>query len=259
MKTIKKSVLAGALAAAFAFAPSFLPQAGSMVSAEKASENPSPAITIDFKAGGMPEGFEAAHGWTNGNPFNVNWYNKNVTFHNGRMQLVIDDDFASTNEVPYSGGEFRSKDFFGYGRYECSMKAMKNDGVVSSFFTYTGPTDKNPWDEIDVEVLGKDTTKVQFNYFRDSKGGHEYMYDLGFDASEDFHTYAFEWHKDCIIWFVDGKEAYRADQAIPVTKGKIMMNAWAGKNVDEWLKPFNDADLPIQAEYAWVKFTPFSE
>ena len=170
----------------------------------------------------------------------------------------IDDDFASTNEVPYSGGEFRSKEFFGYGRYECSLKAIRND-VVSSFFTYTGPSDKNPWDEIDVEVLGKDTTKVQFNYFRDGKGEHEYMYDLGFDASEDFHTYAFEWHKDHIIWFVDGKEAYRADKSIPVTKGKIMMNAWAGKNVDEWLKPFDDSDLPIVAEYQWVKFTPFDE
>ena len=173
------------------------------------------------------------------------------------MQLIIDDDFKSTNEVPYSGGEFRSKAFYGYGRYEVSLKAIKNDGVVSSFFTYTGPSDNNPWDEIDVEVLGKDTRKVQFNYFRDGKGEHEYMYDLGFDASEDFHTYAFEWHKDKIIWFVDGKEAHRGDKAIPVIKGKIMMNAWAGKNVDAWLNHFNDKNLPVQAEYQWVKFTPF--
>ncbi|MCI7540044.1 MAG: family 16 glycosylhydrolase, partial [Veillonellaceae bacterium] len=141
--------------------------------------------------------------------------------------------------------------------YEVSMKAMKNDGVVSSFFTYTGPSDSNPWDEIDVEVLGKDTTKVQFNYFRNGQGGHEHMYDLGFDASEDFHTYAFEWHKDKIIWFVDGKEAYRIEGAnMPVTKGKIMMNAWAGKNVDAWLKAFDDSNLPIMAEYQWVKYTP---
>lgn len=217
------------------------------------------SLAIDFKQGTMPQGFEAAHGWTNGNPFNVNWYSKNVTFKNGNMQLVIDNDPTRANDVPYSGGEFRSKDFYGYGRYECSLKAIKNDGVVSSFFTYTGPSDNNPWDEIDVEVLGKDTTKVQFNYFRDGKGDHEYMYDLGFDASEDFHTYAFEWHKDCIIWYVDGKEAYRADKSIPVTRGKIMMNAWAGKNVDEWLKAFDDKELPLQAEYQWVKYTPFSE
>lgn len=43
--------------------------------------------------------------------------------------------------------------------------------------------------EIDIEVLGKDTTKVQFNYYTNGVGNHEYMYDLGFDASEGFHTY----------------------------------------------------------------------
>ena len=30
------------------------------------------------------------------------------------------------------------------------MQAIKNDGVVSSFFTYTGPSDDNPWDEIGI-------------------------------------------------------------------------------------------------------------
>lgn len=35
------------------------------------------------------------------------------------------------------------------------MKAIKNDGCVSSFFTYTGPYDGDSWDEIDFEVLGR--------------------------------------------------------------------------------------------------------
>ena len=122
------------------------------------------------------------------------------------------------------------------------------------FFTYTGPSDNNPWDEIDVEILGKDTTKVQFNYYTNGKGNHEFMYDLGFDASEDFHTYAFEWSENKITWYVDGQEAYSADKDIPVTEGKIMMNAWNGKNVDGWLKPFDDSTLPLSAEYQWIAF-----
>lgn len=208
---------------------------------------------------GMPQFFEASDGWTNGSMFNVFWRATNVTFENGKMQLIIDNDPVQQQNIPYSGGEFRSKDFYGHGRYEVNLKAIKNDGVVSSFFTYTGPSDNNPWDEIDVEILGKDTTKVQFNYFTDSKGNHEYMYDLGFDASEDFHTYAFEWHKDKIVWFVDEKEAYTATESIPVTESKIMMNVWCGKGVDGWLKAFKDDKLPLTAEYQWVKFTPFDE
>ena len=213
--------------------------------------------SVSFKNGASGL-FECADGWCNGNMFNVTWRKENCTFENGRLQLIIDKD-KKNGTVPYSGGEYRSKEHYGYGRYEVRMKAIKNDGVVSSFFTYTGPSDNNPWDEIDIEILGKDTTKVQFNYYTDSKGDHEYLYDLGFDASEDFHDYAFEWHKDKIVWFVDGAEVYTADKSIPVTPGKIMMNAWCGKGVDGWLNAFDDSRMPLTAEYEAVSFTPFDE
>lgn len=216
------------------------------------------SLGVDFK-NGKPMDWEIAANWTNGSMFNVTWRDSNVIFKDGIMQLVIDNDAEPENGIPYSGGEFRSAEFYGYGRYEVSMKAIKNDGVVSSFFTYTGPSDNNPWDEIDVEILGKDTTKVQFNYFTNGAGNHEYMHDLGFDASEDFHTYAFEWHKDKIVWLVDGAEVHSVTENIPVTESKIMMNAWCGTGVDGWLNAFDDSSLPLAAEYQWVKFTPFDE
>ena len=222
----------------------------------EAAEEKAVAISIDFKEG-MPSSFEVANGWCNGSMFNVTWRKGNVTFENEKMQLIIDHDANPKDGIPYSGGEFRSKDFYGYGKYEVSMKAVKNDGIVNSFFTYTGPSDNNPWDEIDIEILGKDTTQVQFNYFTNGKGNHEYMHDLGFDAAEDFHTYGFEWYEDKIIWYVDGEAVHTAITNIPVTKGKIMMNARCGTGVDGWLNAFDDSNLPIMAEYEWVKYTPF--
>lgn len=196
---------------------------------------------------------EIANGWSNGGMFNCTWRSQNVSFQNGNMILKIDRDIqgSSTN---YSGGEYRTKDFFHYGKYEVRMKAIKNDGVVSSFFTYTGPTDGKPWDEIDIEFLGKDTTKVQFNYFTNGAGGHEYIYNLGFDASQSFHTYGFEWLPGSITWYVDGRAVYTATSNIPSNPGKIMMNVWPGINVDSWLKPFNNR-TPLQAEYDWIKYT----
>ena len=254
MKRLTKALIAGALSLGLMFGATT-----ATVNAEKASKNPSKAFFVDFKKGKMPKGFEASHGWTNGNPFQVNWYKDNVRFINGKLHLIIDKDPTKANGIKYSGGEFRSIGFYGYGRYSVRMKTMKNDGVVWSFFTYTGPTDNNPWDEIDIEILGRDTTKVQFNYFRDGKGEHEYLYDLGFDSADDFHTYAFEWHKDKIIWFVDDKAVHEVTAAIPVTKAKVMMNAWAGMNVDDWLKPFVDKKLPIHDEYEWISFIPFED
>ncbi len=194
--------------------------------------------------------FEASDGWSNGSMFNCTWRKRNVTFEQGGMKLSIDSDMG---DIPYSGGEFRSKDFYGFGYYETKMKPISNSGVVSSFFTYTGPSDNNPWDEIDIEFLGKDTTKVQFNYFTDGKGNHEHLYDLGFDASEEFHTYGFLWQTDSITWYVDGEAVYTATENIPQTPSKIMLNTWPGTGVDGWLGAF-DGTVPLTAEYHFIDF-----
>ncbi len=193
--------------------------------------------------------FEISDGWSNGYMFNCTWRNSNCTFEE-HMKLTINND---TGNIPYSAAEFRTKDFYGYGYYEVSMKPIKHDGVVSSFFTYTGPSDNNPWDEIDIEFLGKDTTKVQFNYFTNGAGEHEFVYDLGFDAAEDFHVYAFEWKQSSITWYVDDTAVYTATENIPSTKGKIMMNVWPGIDVDSWLNKF-DGTVPLTAEYRYFDY-----
>ncbi|MBR6958256.1 MAG: family 16 glycosylhydrolase, partial [Erysipelotrichaceae bacterium] len=222
----------------------------------KGTFNASATMVSDFRTGKAGD-FFASDGWTNGKPFDCWWYKQNAVINGNHLELKIDKKYGNDSNPDwnpqYSGGEFRTNNFYGYGYYETSMKAIKNDGVVSSFFTYTGPSDNNPWDEIDVEVLGKDTTKVQFNYYTNGKGDHEYMYDLGFDASQGYHTYGFDWQPGKITWYVDGKKAYEATQNIPTTPGKIMMNAWPGKTVDDWLKAFN-GKTPLTAYYEWVTY-----
>lgn len=122
---------------------------------------------------------------------------------------------------------------------------------MSSFFTYTGPTDGTPWDEIDIEFLGKDTTKVQFNYYTNGVGNHEKIVNLGFDAANSYHTYAFDWQPNSIKWYVDGQLKHTVTTQIPQTSEKIMMmNLWNGAGVDEWL-----GVTPLHAHYNWVRYT----
>lgn len=234
---------------------------------ENLTDEPLKATTViaDWSEGEAPAVFES-DGWTNGNPFNVQWTANNVAYEKGVAKLTISDnpDGSSDAFTEYFGGEMRTYQYFGYGDYEVRMKPAKKAGTASTFFTCTGNYDTNPhtgkpnpWDEIDIEFLGQDTTKVQFNYYVNGKGGHEYMYDLGFDASEDFHTYGFRWAEDYITWFVDGKPVYRVDGSesnpMPSTAGRMLMNYWCGAPAAEnWMGKYSDPGEE-GPEYQWVK------
>ena len=195
---------------------------------------------------GAPWGFWARNDRGNGHPFNCSFDGSNAIIDNGVLELLLDG-----SEGAYRGAEYRSFTRYSYGYYSVSMKAASCPGVISSFFTYTG----RPWDEIDIEFLGDNTTVVQFNYYTDGKGGHEYFYELGFDASEDYHEYGFDWQPDSITWYVDGKSVYRATVDIPSHESQIMMNIWnvADSNAD-WAGRFVGDALPVSAYYEWIGY-----
>lgn len=234
---------------------------------ENLTDEPLKATTTiaDWSEGEAPAVFES-DGWTNGKPFNVQWTANNVAYEKGVAKLTISDNPSGSEETftEYYGGEMRTYQYFGYGDYEVRMKPAKKAGTASTFFTCTGDYDTNPntgkpnpWDEIDIEFLGQDTTKVQFNYYVNGVGGHEYMYDLGFDASEDFHTYGFRWAEDYITWFVDGKPVYRVDATesspMPSTAGRMLMNYWCGASAAEnWMGKYSDPGEE-GPEYQWIK------
>ncbi|MBD3919883.1 glycoside hydrolase family 16 protein [Paenibacillus sp. PR3] len=195
--------------------------------------------------------WQKADGYSNGNMFNCTWRANNVNFtSSGQLELKI----TSPSYNKFDCAEYRSTNKYGFGKYEVNMKPAKNTGIVSSFFTYTGPSDGTQWDEIDIEFLGKDTTKVQFNYYTNGVGGHEKIVNLGFDASQGYHTYAFDWQSGYIKWYVDGVLKHTATSNIPQTPGKIMMNLWNGTGVDAWLGSYN-GNNPLYAYYDWVKYT----
>ncbi len=191
-------------------------------------------------------------GYSNGDMFNCTWREGNIAFAgDGLLTLSL----TSPSTGNFDGAEYRSLNKYGYGRYEIQMKPAAHPGVVSSFFTYTGPSEGEPWDEIDIEFLGKNTRQVQLNYFTDGVGDHEQVIDLDFDASQEFHWYGFDWKKDSITWYIDGHPVHTATENIPATPGRIMMNLWNGIGVDSWLEPF-DGKVPLHAYYEEFRYTP---
>jgi beta-glucanase (GH16 family) len=140
-------------------------------------------------------------------------------------------------------------------------------GVVTSLFTFAGPYDNGgngKHNEIDVEFLGNHPQWVQFNFWTNDDAyasRNEYLQNLGFDPTAEFHRYGFKWTDDRIEWYVDGKLVYTAfDKALnPTPKAteslqKIMVNAWP---VDEtaaaWAGTFSYPGAPLHAEYQWIR------
>lgn len=261
----KYALLSVGLAAALAFT-AFVPVACSCTPIE-APEFEIKKI-IDFADGENTDVFFASDGWNNGGSFNVEWDASAVTYEDDVAKLGVIEAPESASK-PYYGAELRSAKWYHYGYYSVSMKPSNVPGSVSTFFTYTGSSElgadgeANPWDEIDIEFLGTDTTRVQFNYYVDgdnTKKGHEKWYDLGFDASEAFHTYGFLWEKDRITWYVDNEPVYQVEredsaEGIPETPSRIMMSHWVvNEDGEKWAGAAYDGSA-TESVYQWVGCT----
>ena len=215
----------------------------------------------DFSKGESEEVF-ASDGWANGAPFNAVWKKENISYSDGQMHLSIKQEEAVADDVTYpnTSAEARTHKLYGYGDFEVRMKVAKVVGTVSTFFTYTDHWNKtdgveNKHDEIDIEFIGKDTTKVQFNYFVDGVGNHEHVYKLGFDASKEFHNYGFRWTEDSITWLVDGKTAYQvkksAKNPLPSMPGRILTSFWPC-SAEGWTGKFEGTN-GVTTDYEWIK------
>lgn len=239
-----------------------------------------------------PQLWSKAHEWANGDPnFDVGWNKNQVKFSSGLMTLMLSDyaDTPSTptacsppnanvacSNKPFASGEYRTKCFYGYGTYKATFKTAnpKGSGLITTFFTYTGPSEGTWHDEIDIEILGKDPvspcitgqTMMQTNYFVKGVGGHEHIVCLNFDASLAEHTYEFVWSPTDIKWYVDRptnplpvhtETRTPLDAPWPSQPGRIMVNMWAGSSsATGWLGPFAYPGTPIYAEYNSIQYSP---
>jgi len=210
--------------------------------------------------------------WDRGNAtFNGNlatFRPENITYEDGKMVLNLKKE--QFGGKPYTGAELRTDNtdgFYSYGCYEVRMKSAGPSGTVSSFFAYRF----NPWQEIDIEIVGKNNRSMLTNiYFNEGPAGEAnndpfqvppFPEGVGhsYDASEEFHNYAFEWLPGEIKWYRDGQLVKQAtvsgaDPAqIPDIEMQIMMNLWVS-SAPSFAGEVDDSNFPVRSEYDWVRF-----
>lgn len=205
--------------------------------------------------------------WTNGSPFANAWRADHVVHDGTTGSLSLRLSNRAYLGQPYSSGEYRTRGFHGFGCYEARLRPVRQSGVVTSFYTFAGPYDNGGngrHNEIDIEFLGNDTSRVQFNFWTndDTYASHnERIIDLGFDASTAAHNYGFRWFEGGLEWYVDGDrvDSFYDSALVRTPKPtdsyqKIMVNVWpVDATAAGWAGTYVYAGAQA-ARYEWVRY-----
>lgn len=127
-----------------------------------------------------------------------------------------------------------------FGKFITTLKPTNTPGLVTGMFLHRN----SPHQEIDIEFLGKDTTKMLVNVFYNpglegtkleyGYRGTPVLIDLGFDGSKEFHQYEIEWHENILRWHVDGHVVYERVQwdptPIPNLPMEFNVNIWYSRS-----------------------------
>ncbi len=195
-------------------------------------------------------------GWSNGDHQNCTWSAKQVNVSDGILKLGFQAEPSKGRSNVC--GEVQTNKRFSYGTFEVRMKAAAGSGLNTGFFSFIGPVHKQPHDEIDFEVLGKDPSKVQVNQYVNGKSvGSARLVDVPGGADKEFHDYAFVWQQDRIAWYVDGKLVEEAtDPAkLPSHPAKIYLSLWGSDTLKSWMGTFSSPPQQIIAEVDRVAYT----
>ena len=151
-------------------------------------------------------------------------------------------------------------------------------GSVSSMFVYYDDSwikKEEPWNEIDIEVLGKAPDKWQSNIITregdpsisaNTSSESKPLHEFGFDATQDFHLYAIIWTPEYVAWEIDSVEVRRdtlgmsrgkhadADQVAFLTENQsLRFNLWASKSAAWTGKWAGGVGLPVEQQIDYVR------
>ncbi len=177
-------------------------------------------------------------------------------------RLTLQKERTSVRE--YASASICSRERYLYGRFAAEVKPSNVPGLITGMFLHRN----SPRQEIDLEFIGRDTTKLLVNvYYNPGDDGArmEYGYrgtpvliDLGFDASEAFHRYEIEWRPASIRWCVDGRLAHERviwnPTPIPHLPMQLNVNLWHSMSA-ELAGKLADDELPAQTELRAIEIS----
>lgn len=162
----------------------------------------------------------------------------NVSQHEGQALLTLRQEQTSVREL--TSGAIASSVSYRYGNFRAELRPSGATGLITGMFLHRN----GPRQEIDIEFLGKDTSKMLVNVFYNpgpvgtrleyGYRGTPTLVDLGFDAAADFHTYEIDWLPNTIRWLVEGEVVYERmtwdPTPIPNQPLQFNLNLWHSRS-----------------------------
>lgn len=126
--------------------------------------------------------------------------------------LVLKGEDRSQNGLSYTTGVVSTRESFGAGYFEASIRVPPNEPGFWPAFWLISPESDVIFPEIDIfEFFGRDQCAALTYHYKDSVGEErkkdEEVCDGNF--SNDYHEYAVYRGDDRIVWFIDGVERFR--------------------------------------------------
>ena len=120
-----------------------------------------------------------------------------------------------------------------FGEVEVWMKAAPGQGVVSTIVL-----ESDDLDEVDLEIVGSNTTHIENNYYGKGNTTGEAQraiwYPIAAPAQTGFHNYTTRWTNETLEWYVDGAVVRTLNAAdanggasYPQTPMNVRIGVWA--------------------------------
>ncbi|WP_096786098.1 family 16 glycosylhydrolase [Rhodobacter sp. CZR27] len=193
-------------------------------------------------------------GWTNGEHQNCTWSSRAVRVEDGILKLMYVPDTSGAGQ--HRCAEIQSDERFLHGTFEAKVRTNhRSSGINAAFFTYIGPVHKQPHDEIDFEILTRDTASVDLNTYVAGEPKNGTRVPLDPPSHEGWHVFSIQWEPERIRWFIDGKLVHEATETLPTADQKIFLSHWSTDVLTDWMGRFEPPSEPVALEVDWVAWT----
>lgn len=215
------------------------------------------AFVERFDRDNISDRWVIADGWSNGDWMTNDWRRTAVDVKPDLLMLQLKKGPKGSKHALQSG-ELQTHEKHRYGYFEIRMKVPRGAGIVTGFFTYAGQDGRVRPNEIDIEILGRNTQVAELTIHQGGKPTSTKI-TLPFDSADGFHTYGFDWQPGHVRWYADGKLIHQetGEAAQKLTRPQqLMINLWASHELGAWVGKLDTGKAPWRLEIACLAYQP---